>query len=49
MLYLLIVMQAPQVAILWVHDWVPLGNLNDVDAVLAADSTMRLGRVTLQL
>jgi hypothetical protein len=44
---LLIFLQALQVAFLWLHDWVPLGRLNDVAAVRAVDSTMRLIRVTL--
>ena len=43
----LIVLQLVQVVILWVHDWVPLGSLNDVAAVRAADMTGRLIRVTL--
>src|ERR1700742_869580 len=44
---LLIVVQALQVAFLWTHDWIPLGRLNDVAAVRAADSTARLVRITL--
>jgi hypothetical protein len=44
---LLVVLQAIQCAILWLHDWVPLGALNDVRAVREADSTSRLIRVTL--
>jgi hypothetical protein len=47
MLTVLVVLQAVQVAILWVHDWIPLGPLNDVKAVRAADSTARLATVTL--
>ena len=47
MLKLLVFLQVGQVAILWLHDWVPLGALNDVVAVRAADSTARLVRVTL--
>lgn len=47
MLVLLVVLQAAQVAILWLHDWVPLGVLNDIKAVHAADSRARLVRVTL--
>ena len=44
---LLVALQALQVAILWTHDWVPLGRLNDVPAVRRADSHGRLVRVTL--
>ena len=40
-------LQAVQVAILWTHDLVPLGRLNDPDAVRRADSLGRLVRVTL--
>lgn len=43
----LIVLQVLQVAFLWVHDWLPLGSLNDVRAVRAADSFGRLVLVTL--
>jgi hypothetical protein len=35
------------VAFLALHDWIPLGRLNDVKAVQAADSKARLIRVTL--
>ena len=44
---LLIALQTVQVAILWVHDWLPLGSLNDVKRVQAEDSKARLVRVTL--
>jgi hypothetical protein len=44
---LLLVLQAFQVAFLWLHDWVPLGPLNDVAAVRAQDPLPRLIRVTL--
>ena len=44
---LLIVVQALQVLFLWTHDWIPLGRLNDVAAVRAADTTARLVAVTL--
>lgn len=47
MLTVLVVLQVIQVAILWLHDWMPLGALNDVGAVRAADSVGRLVRVTL--
>jgi hypothetical protein len=44
---ILIVLQALQVAFLWVHDWLPLGALNDVRAVRAQDTLRRLVVVTL--
>jgi hypothetical protein len=44
---LLIALQVAQVAILWLHDWVPLGPLNDVRRVQAEDTRARLIRVTL--
>jgi len=47
MLGLLASLQAIQVVILWIHDWAPLGALNDVRAVRAADTTSRLVAVTL--
>ena len=47
MLAVLIFLQAIQVAILWLHDWVPLGRLNDVAKVQAQDRRVRLVRVTL--
>jgi hypothetical protein len=47
MISLLVALQALQVAILWLHDWIPLGALNDVRAVRQADSLGRLVRVTL--
>jgi hypothetical protein len=43
----LIVLQAFQVLFLWLHDWVPLGRLNDVKAVRSQDTTSRLVVVTL--
>lgn len=43
---ILIALQVLQVAFLWVHDWVPLGSLNDVRAVRAADSFGRLATIT---
>jgi len=43
----LIALQALQVLFLWIHDWVPLGSLNDVAAVRSQDTTGRLIRVTL--
>ena len=47
MLTLLIALQALQVAILWLHDWAPLGPFNDVAAVQSQGSRARLIRVTL--
>jgi hypothetical protein len=47
MLFTLIFLQALQVAILWLHDWVQLGNLTDVAAVQAHDTRSRLIRVTV--
>ena len=44
---LLLALQAFQVVFLWVHDWVPLGSLNDVAAVRKADSLGRLVYITL--
>lgn len=40
-------LQAFQVAFLWIHDWIPLGRLNDVAAVRRADPLQRLVIVTL--
>ena len=39
--------QAFQVLFLWVHDWIPLGRLNDVAAVRSQDTGRRLVTVTL--
>ncbi|MBB2198299.1 MAG: hypothetical protein ABF479_09670 [Gluconacetobacter sp.] len=44
---MLLFLQAFQVGILWLHDWIPLGRLNDVRAVRAADGTMRLMLTTV--
>jgi hypothetical protein len=44
---LLLGLQAVQVTFLWVHDWIPLGSLNDVAAVRSQDSFARLSIVTL--
>src|SRR5689334_5507302 len=38
--------QAFQVAFLWVHDWIPLGRLNNVAAVRAQDTRQRLVVIT---
>jgi hypothetical protein len=43
----LIVLQVFQVLFLWIHDWVPLGSLNDVAAVRHQDTRTRLVVVTL--
>ena len=40
-------LQVFQVLFLWLHDWVPLGRLNDVAAVRTQDTTLRLIIVTL--
>ncbi len=42
----LLTLQALQVAFLWLHDWIPLGRLNDVAAARGADAR-RLIRTTL--
>jgi hypothetical protein len=44
---LLLALQAFQVLFLWVHDWIPLGRLNDVAAVRTADTLPRLVVITL--
>jgi hypothetical protein len=44
---ILVVLEAFQVIFLWVHDWIPLGRLNDVAAVRSQDSLRRLIVVTL--
>lgn len=43
----LIALQAFQVIFLWVHDWIPLGRLNDVPAVRREDTPARLVMVTI--
>ena len=40
-------LQLFQVLFLWLHDWIPLGRLNDVHAVRRADPLRRLVLVTL--
>jgi hypothetical protein len=40
-------LQVFQVLFLWVHDWIPLGCLNDVAAVRSQDTRRRLVTVTL--
>ena len=44
---ILLVLQAFQVLFLWLHDWIPLGRLNDVTAVRSRDTWLRLVAVTL--
>ncbi len=44
---ILIALQAFQVAFLWLHDWLPLGRLNDIVAVRRADTLSRRIRITL--
>ena len=43
----LLALQLFQVLFLWVHDWIPLGRLNDVAAVRSQDTRGRLVTVTL--
>lgn len=43
----LLFLQVFQVLFLWIHDWIPLGRLNDVAAVRRQDTTRRLVTVTL--
>ena len=43
---LLLALQVFQVVFLWVHDWIPLGRLNDVSAVRSQDTLQRLVIVT---
>ena len=40
-------LQVFQVLFLWLHDWLPLGRLNDVAAVRSQGTTLRLVIVTL--
>ena len=35
---ILLALQVLQVVFLWIHDWVPLGRLNDVVAVRSQDT-----------
>lgn len=44
---ILLALQAFQVLFLWIHDWIPLGRLNDVAAVRSVDTRSRLVVVTL--
>jgi hypothetical protein len=43
----LLALQVFQVLFLWVHDWIPLGRLNDVAAVRSQDTRPRLISVTV--
>jgi hypothetical protein len=43
----LLALQVFQVLLLWVHDWIPFGRLNDVAAVRSQDTRRRLVTVTL--
>jgi hypothetical protein len=43
---ILLALQAFQVLFLLIHDWIPLGRLNDVAAVRSQDTLGRLVRVT---
>jgi hypothetical protein len=43
----LLALQVFQVLFLWVHDWIPLGRLNDVAAVRSQDTRRRLVTVML--
>ena len=43
----LLALQVFQVLFLWVHNWIPLGRLNDVAAVRSQDTRRRLVTVTL--
>jgi hypothetical protein len=40
-------LQVFQVLFLWLHDWIPLGRLNNIDAVRSQDTTLRLVVVTV--
>jgi hypothetical protein len=44
--YVLLALQVFQVVFLWIHDWIPLGRLNDVAAVRSQDTLPRLVIVT---
>jgi hypothetical protein len=43
---ILLALQVLQVVFLWIHDWIPLGRLNDVAAVRSQDTLGRLVMVT---
>jgi hypothetical protein len=44
---ILLALHAFQVLFLWLHNWIPLGRLNDVAAVRRQDPLRRLVIVTL--
>jgi len=44
---ILLLLQGFQVLFLWIHDWIPLGKLNDIAAVRGQDTRTRLLVVTL--
>src|ERR1700687_1860693 len=44
---LLLPLQALQAAFLWLHDWIPLGRLNDIAAMRGREPGNILRRVTL--
>jgi hypothetical protein len=44
---ILLALQVFQVLFLWIHDWIPLGRLNDVAGVRSQDTTQHLVVVTL--
>jgi hypothetical protein len=46
MLRILILLQVVHVAFLWLHDWIPLRPLNDVEAARRADGARKLAIVT---
>jgi hypothetical protein len=43
----LLTLQALQVLFLWLHDWIPVGRLNDVAAVRSQNTITRLALATL--
>ncbi len=43
----MLALQAFQVVFLWIHDWIPVGRLNDVVAVRSQDTLQRLVVVTI--
>jgi hypothetical protein len=44
---ILLALQIFHVLFLWLHDWVPMGRLNDIQAVKSQDSRKRLIAMTL--
>ena len=43
----LLLLEAVQVVFLWLHDWIPVGRLNNVAAIRREDTSARLTVVTL--